>query len=231
MPKIKALAIGDNRINLISREETEQKDTELQAQIGDLATLKTTAKDSTVNAVNELNAKRVEHITLDEYNAKVQDDSLETDITYFVHSDNLKPTQAQYNDLLNIIYPVGSIYLSMDDNFIPSTAFGGQWEKIQTGRYLQATDTGSGDLVAESLPNITGFLDFGGNLGFDAVTSCGGAFTANGKMNWRATTQNVSINGAVKDARFNASTSNSTYQDGAKVQPDSIKVIMWKRVK
>lgn len=59
-------------------------------------------------------------------------------------------------DLFNIIYPVGSIYLSMDDNFNPNIVFGGKWEKIQTGRYLQACENGSGELVDESVPNITG---------------------------------------------------------------------------
>ena len=50
MPKIKALAIGDNRINLISREEVEEK-------VGDIAALKTAATNI-VDAINEVNDKQ-----------------------------------------------------------------------------------------------------------------------------------------------------------------------------
>lgn len=51
MQKITGLAIGDNKINLISKEEVNEK-------IGDLTTLKTTAKDNIVNAINEVNGKQ-----------------------------------------------------------------------------------------------------------------------------------------------------------------------------
>lgn len=232
MPKrITGLAIGDNRINLISREEVEQKDTDLSNKIGDLTTLTTTDKDTVVNSINEVNSKRIEHITQDEYNQKVIDDSLEADITYIIHSNGLTPTQAQYNDLLNVIYPVGSIYLSIDDNFIPSTAFGGVWEKIQTGRYLQATDTGAGAEVAESLPNIRGQVSTGGGYGFDAFGSFSGALKSIGvKQYYRANTLQSAV-GEANGLKLDASNSNPVYQDGAKVQPDSIKVIMWKRTK
>ena len=225
MPRIKALAIGDNRINLISREEVEQADTELSNKIGGLTTLTTTDKNTVVDSINEVNSKRIEYITQDEYNQKVIDDTLEQGITYLIRQANIQPTQAQYNDLLNIIYPVGSIYLSIDDNFIPSTAFGGVWEKIQTGRYLQATDTGAGTEVEESLPNIQG--------GAGRYVSSGGQFSE-GAM-WIA--DGVDLNGyggsggyRHYSVRLDASRSSSTYKDGAKVQPDSIKVIMWKRI-
>lgn len=43
------------------------------------------------------------------------------------------------NDVINIMYPVGSIYMSVND-VNPSTLFGGTWEKIQD-RFLVATGT------------------------------------------------------------------------------------------
>lgn len=207
----------------------EQADTDLSNKIGDLTALTTTSKDTVVNSINEVNSKRIEHITQDEYNQKVIDDSLEADITYIIHSNGLTPTQAQYNDLLNVIYPVGSIYLSLDDNFIPSTAFGGIWEKIQTGRYLQATDTGAGAEVAESLPDIQGQQNE--MLGRANTKNATGAFET-------VTTPQAVLAGAATGAaawgradNFKASRYCSVYKDGAKVQPDSIKVIMWKRIK
>ena len=47
--------------------------------------------------------------------------------------------------MLDTIYPVGSVYLTIDDNFDPNEKFGGSWELIQSGRSLQTTDSGGGD--------------------------------------------------------------------------------------
>lgn len=43
------------------------------------------------------------------------------------------------NDVINIMYPVGSIYMSVD-SVNPSTLFGGTWERIED-RFLVATGT------------------------------------------------------------------------------------------
>ena len=40
---------------------------------------------------------------------------------------------------LNIIYPIGSIYMTTDKDFNPNTGFGGTWEKIQNDTFLYAT--------------------------------------------------------------------------------------------
>lgn len=40
------------------------------------------------------------------------------------------------NDLLNLIYPVGSIYISTSSTFNPQTAWGGTWRKTADGRCL-----------------------------------------------------------------------------------------------
>ena len=41
--------------------------------------------------------------------------------------------------LLNIFYPVGSIYISYTEGFSPETSFGGTWERIK-GRFLYGED-------------------------------------------------------------------------------------------
>lgn len=46
---------------------------------------------------------------------------------------------ASVNDVINIMYPVGSIYMSVN-SVNPSTLFGGTWEKIED-RFLVATGT------------------------------------------------------------------------------------------
>ena len=53
---------------------------------------------------------------------------------------SLSPT-----DIVNLIYPVGSLYLSVND-VDPSTIFGGTWERI-TGYYLYA---GEGNMISGS---------------------------------------------------------------------------------
>lgn len=41
---------------------------------------------------------------------------------------------------LDIIYPVGSIYTTVDDNFNPNTAFGGRWSQINSGYFVVGMD-------------------------------------------------------------------------------------------
>lgn len=56
---------------------------------------------------------------------------------------------------LNTVYPVGSIYLSVN-NTNPSTFFGGTWERI-TGRFLlAASDTDGGSTTAQRTAGQTG---------------------------------------------------------------------------
>lgn len=58
---------------------------------------------------------------------------------------NLRSSKADKKDIIsnNDIYPVGSIYLSMN-NTNPSTLFGGTWVAIESGKMLQSTNTNSG---------------------------------------------------------------------------------------
>lgn len=48
------------------------------------------------------------------------------------------------DNIFDKIYPVGSIYMSMDNNFNPEAAFGGTWAKLESGRVLMSTDTNAG---------------------------------------------------------------------------------------
>lgn len=46
-------------------------------------------------------------------------------------------------DLVDVVYPIGSIYMSVN-NTSPQTLFGGTWQKIE-GRFLLASGTTSGE--------------------------------------------------------------------------------------
>lgn len=86
--------------------------------------------------------------------------------------------------------------------------------------YIEAgTASSFGEFISESLPNITGFF---ANW-WSSINSPSGAF-------WGSSpTQNAATSGGDKSTQyydginFDASKSNSTYQDGAKVKPDSVR--------
>lgn len=132
--------------------------------------------------------------------------------------------------LVNYLYPVGSIYLSLDATFNPNMAWQGtKWELIEAGRYLRATQTEAdvGRNVEEALPNIKGGANaatyvtqpYNGYGAIQSTYAVAPSFSGT-SGNW----------GANANWNFNASRSSSVYQDGAKVTPNSIDIYMWKRV-
>lgn len=97
--------------------------------------------------------------------------------------------------LPDAVYPVGSIYLSVNSTS-PATLFGGTWERLG-GRFLLGADDacpagstgGEADvtLTKEQLPTVEGSLDFRG-LSSDANIVVGDGevftYTANGGPTW-----------------------------------------------
>ena len=67
---------------------------------------------------------------------------------------------------LNVIYPVGSIYMSIN-NSSPAVYLGGSWTQIGAGYALWTASSGAGGTIGAGLPNITG--DFGAKT-YDADT-------------------------------------------------------------
>ena len=100
---------------------------------------------------------------------------------YFLFFDNdLRVYNHYYNDFIDKVYPVGSIYISVNDTN-PGTLFGGTWERIQDGRFLRASgsvtstgttgganththSTGNCTLTTDQIPAHThGNKEMGGN--------------------------------------------------------------------
>lgn len=48
------------------------------------------------------------------------------------------------DELYNKVYPVGSVYMTSDDNFNPEEAFGGTWHHVTDDVYLKAVMSGGG---------------------------------------------------------------------------------------
>ncbi len=164
-----------------------------------------------------------------------------------------KPIQREILTILDI-YPVGSVYLSLNASFDPNTSFGGTWERFGAGRCLWGVgedNSGLGEKLAASLPNIKGGFRFDvsdNNLGtevdqkFEGVVwgeygSFGGKTNpsklegfSDGRIQFDNSRILRSETIQVKDeAYFDASASSSIYQDGGQVRPKSIGVIFWKR--
>lgn len=59
-------------------------------------------------------------------------------------SNNIKYIDKKISDLLNMFYPVGSVYETMDSSFDPNEKWGGTWERIK-GRVLIGVDENDDD--------------------------------------------------------------------------------------
>ena len=139
---------------------------------------------------------------------------------------------------IDFFYPVGSFYETTDIYFNPNTRWGGTWEKIETGRILQATQVNSqvGTRVAAGLPNITGSWTTTWNQnvrGFHGL-NVEGAFirgqdtTRPGRIT--AEDANASNSPICGYPNFDASNSNPIYGNSDTVQPPALLVIMWHRI-
>lgn len=135
--------------------------------------------------------------------------------------------------LLNMFYPVGSIYQTIDDGFNPNIRWGGTWELIEEGRFLQATETSAtgGDTVSAGLPNIGGHLDIRAtDYNASKVAWEDGVFIKSTTAGYSADAVHQQ-NGAVNVIRYNfdAHYYNSIYGNSTTVQPPAVKVYMWHR--
>lgn len=130
-------------------------------------------------------------------------------------------------NFLNIIYPVGSIYMSVNSTS-PSTLFGGEWESIGSGKVLQGVDEehAAGTTIEAGLPNITGKFGRisayrGEDFYQDSALYKYSSFGADGWTSGGGEDFNI--------IGFDASKSNNLYGKSDTVQPPAYVVYMWKR--
>lgn len=150
--------------------------------------------------------------------------------------------QQAINTSYNFIYPIGSIYISLNSEFNPDETFKGtHWEKIKSGYFLEATQIADNvaNEVEPGLPNIKGILGRNeraptarGEVWVDNfyTEEESGCFRLDDPFGVR-----VGLNAEYLTLgarlRFNASFHNPIYQDNVTtVQPRSILCFMWKRV-
>lgn len=129
-------------------------------------------------------------------------------------------------NIFNLIYPVGSIYISVN-NTNPSNLFGiGTWDLLPDGYALWTASSGAGGTIPAGLPNITGQI--GNALSDQAIDKASGAFTTwasavgfegSNQYKWTSFDFDANRGASVKGIYGNSNT----------VQPPAYKVYVWKR--
>lgn len=134
--------------------------------------------------------------------------------------------------LLDLLYPVGSIKITVNDTAPFSDLSFGAWEEVGKGRVLWGADDTHkvGSTLNAGLPNITGQFGTGkstGNVLFAADTQ--GAFTSLGTLQNNMTVTLGISQDRTPQIQFNASKSNSIYGGSDTVQPPAYVVHFWQR--
>lgn len=138
--------------------------------------------------------------------------------------------------LLSVVYPVGSIYMSINSTS-PASFLGGTWRALAEGYTLWTTTTSGqgGNKISAGLPNITGTLGHiikrNNEANYSGFGTYSGAFishTRNANRGYFQTTASGDAGASV--VSFYASSSNSIYGNSTTVQPPAIKVYAWERI-
>lgn len=131
--------------------------------------------------------------------------------------------------IIDLVWPVGSVYVSMDPDFDPATTWGGVWEVIKEGIFLEATEdnTKVGTEIEAGAPNITGEFSQSGTNYSAATCDVSGAFKV------RSTRASSIGNGVYNSGCYigiDASRSSKVYGKSDTIQPHAIKCKFHRRI-
>lgn len=134
-------------------------------------------------------------------------------------------TTAFVVDVLEAIYPVGSVYIGTQ-NTCPMSAFFGTWTLVSSGKALwTGNGTNANTTIAAGLPNITGGAVFSyGTLW--STTFSGAIYNDIGNHGTRAQGEGGTSPRSIK---IDASRSSSIYGNSTTVQPPAYVVNVWRR--
>lgn len=195
-----------------------------------------TTSDTVYSAVGTASALTISSvstgsITLSDSNVYVRDNEEDiVDSTQYGSTTmyNIKDDTDTTLSLLNLLYPVGSIYIGTMQTCPLQTLGVGTWQLKAADRVLQGAGTrGSvGTTVNESLPNITGEF----NCWWSTINTPTGAFIGSNPTRNGASQGGDAGTEYYDHITFNASSSSSTYQNDAPVQQDAYIVNIWERI-
>ncbi len=139
-------------------------------------------------------------------------------------------------EIFNAVYPVGSIYISLDPNS-PITLFGGDWEALEedktlwTARWLSSED----ESLLEKKPIDAGLPNIQGSVWAISAGTGGRDWVDGAFRSVAVVAQNAYPSGGSSLANqqkiFNAHEFNDIYGNSTTVQPPAYRVYMWKRTK
>ena len=147
--------------------------------------------------------------------------------TLYNITDDANPTLS----ILEMLYPVGSIYIGTMSVCPLQTLGIGTWQLVATDRVLQGAGTRGnvGDTINESLPNHKHVETFVFSEGLRALASVYGAQATGG--NAKSIGQNITHTSNDRvDKALTWGADNATYQDNAPVQQDAYLVNIWERI-
>lgn len=184
--------------------------------------------DNHTSLTNDLNALDSELSTKIDNNYNTLDNKIDTNtesLRTLINTINSTLTTTINDVLQKKVYPVNSLYITLN-NTNPSSVLGfGTWTQVGSGRVLQGADSThtAGSTINAGLPNITGYW---GNM-----SNRGGFAEGAIQMSSRKTSgYNGAYNGGTyANFDFDASKSNSIYGNSTTVQPPAYCVIIWRR--
>ncbi len=168
------------------------------------------------------------------------------DVDNIMNDVNGLANQFEQKPWLLDLYPVGTIYLTLNDKGSPASMFGGTWERLPSGYALWTTDqtitneavvqpnasnANSSRMLYSGLPDITGgvYISRPQN-GYIEGTTNGSAITGTTWRSYTFGTNGAYNQGGYSGFNFNASSSNSIYGKSTTVQPPAYKVYAYKRI-
>lgn len=186
--------------------------------------------DNHTSLANDLNALDSELTTKIDNNYNTLDNKIDTNtesLRELINTINSTLTTTINDVLQKKVYPVGSLYITLNSTN-PSSVLGfGTWTQVGSGRVLQGADSShnAGTTIEPGLPNISGRVVC---LRNDANKSWAtGAFyndnSATGS-NGAGSTANT-----ITSVAMDASRQNKIYGNSSTVQPPAYCVIIWRR--
>ena len=136
------------------------------------------------------------------------------------------------DNFLNQVYPKGSVYLSVV-NQSPEILFGGKWEIISEGRFLQGVkiEEEAGRLIEPGLPNIVGGgLPSRVRSDYSEGRHFFGALVLDSTLETNLDGEKGPRRDKDSTIYFDASKSNQIYGKSSTVQPPAFTVYIWKRI-
>lgn len=142
------------------------------------------------------------------------------------------------SEVINLIYPIGSIYTTVSENNPSTFLKGTNWEKIGEGRVLMGANSSynAGTTIDSGLPDIQGshMIGWGDISGGGAIIrpdDASGAFYSvrNGKAIYSPGSNESYSDNHRNQIGFKASKYNSIYGASSIVQPPAFFCHFWKR--